>query len=435
MKFYTKLDNSFEKKNICFLQRYSWNDWWIWETKYGLYYYDSNEKIHDIGTIKIGAVDDKLVKNVSNDHKHPDLPESFSHLTSDFFSIGLSEIFYINLQQFGDIFRQDVLFSLNDIAFSPKIYEEKRQLPITQSSLMREMSHLSVVGRLRNLANGNAKLTEFDFSYRIFSDKFNEDSTVLDFMVDPDSFPPSNIHVITGRNGVGKTHLFKNMLSILKNGETRQGDFGEFFTGEENKINEIFSNVISVSFSAFDEIQIDDENDINYSQLSENGISHKYIGLKGMTTIKDFFEENKIKIGVDEEKLKEKIIIHKTEEKLAEDFIKSLRRCKSFGRYNRWKLILSILESDPLFAENNLTKMLDSKDINGEGFYIEAKKIFKRMSSGHSIVLLTITKLIEFIEEKSLILLDEPEGHLHPPLLSAFTRAISILLRQKMLLL
>ena len=80
---------------------------------------------------------------------------------------------------------------------------------------------------------------------------------------------------------------------------------------------------------------------------------------------------------------------------------------------------------------NNLTNILESKDVEGKNFYERAEKIFKRMSSGHSIVLLTITKLIEVIEEKSLILLDEPEGHLHPPLLSAFTRALSILLRQK----
>lgn len=50
------------------------------------------------------------------------------------------------------------------------------------------------------------------------------------------------------------------------------------------------------------------------------------------------------------------------------------------------------------------------------------------MSSGHAIVLLSITKLIETVEEKTLILLDEPESHLHPPLLSAFIRALSDLL-------
>src|SRR5690606_23527220 len=39
-----------------------------------------------------------------------------------------------------------------------------------------------------------------------------------------------------------------------------------------------------------------------------------------------------------------------------------------------------------------------------------------------------ITRLVETVEERTLVLLDEPEGHLHPPLLSAFTRALSDLL-------
>lgn len=50
------------------------------------------------------------------------------------------------------------------------------------------------------------------------------------------------------------------------------------------------------------------------------------------------------------------------------------------------------------------------------------------MSSGHAVILLVMTKLVATVEEKTLILLDEPESHLHPPLLSAFIRALSNLL-------
>jgi predicted ATP-binding protein involved in virulence len=39
-----------------------------------------------------------------------------------------------------------------------------------------------------------------------------------------------------------------------------------------------------------------------------------------------------------------------------------------------------------------------------------------------------MTKLVESVGEKTLVLIDEPESHLHPPLLSAFTRALSQLL-------
>ena len=60
-----------------------------------------------------------------------------------------------------------------------------------------------------------------------------------------------------------------------------------------------------------------------------------------------------------------------------------------------------------------------------------AGKKMSLMSSGHKIVLLTMTKLVDTIDEKTLVLMDEPESHLHPPLLSAFTRALSELLQDR----
>jgi predicted ATP-dependent endonuclease of OLD family len=58
----------------------------------------------------------------------------------------------------------------------------------------------------------------------------------------------------------------------------------------------------------------------------------------------------------------------------------------------------------------------------------QAGRLFRRLSSGHKIVLLTITKLVERVEERTLVLIDEPEAHLHPPLLAALIRAVSDLL-------
>jgi predicted ATP-dependent endonuclease of OLD family len=55
-------------------------------------------------------------------------------------------------------------------------------------------------------------------------------------------------------------------------------------------------------------------------------------------------------------------------------------------------------------------------------------KTFNALSSGHKIVLLTLTRLVEKVEERTLVLIDEPEAHLHPPLLSAMIRAISELM-------
>ena len=56
---------------------------------------------------------------------------------------------------------------------------------------------------------------------------------------------------------------------------------------------------------------------------------------------------------------------------------------------------------------------------------------FMSLSSGHKVVLLTITSCVAEIEERSILFLDEPENHLHPPLLSALIRTLSDLLRKR----
>ncbi len=93
-----------------------------------------------------------------------------------------------------------------------------------------------------------------------------------------------------------------------------------------------------------------------------------------------------------------------------------------------WLEAIAKLESDANFEDMKLGH-LASQDVDAA--LIDAETRFKKMSSGHAIVLLTITKLVEAVEEKTLVLIDEPESHLHPPLLSAFIRALSDLLSTK----
>jgi predicted ATPase len=154
---------------------------------------------------------------------------------------------------------------------------------------------------------------------------------------------------------------------------------------------EFFSRVVSVSYSAFDPfIPYEERTYPNYS----------YIGLK-----------------------KVEVETTKSHNDLAEEFFNSINHCFRVGKKEKWVKGVKSLESDPIFAEINITQIVDN-ELNKEAII----KLFKRLSSGHSIVLLTITKLVEKIEEKTLVLLDEPEAHLHPPLQSAFIRALSDLL-------
>lgn len=113
---------------------------------------------------------------------------------------------------------------------------------------------------------------------------------------------------------------------------------------------------------------------------------------------------------------------------MAGEFVGSVRACLQGARSARWLRSLETLEADPIFKEAEIAGTLAEIYREETDFDEKARLLFDRLSSGHKIVLLTIARLVETVEEKTLVLLDEPEAHLHPPLLSAFIRALSDLL-------
>ena len=89
---------------------------------------------------------------------------------------------------------------------------------------------------------------------------------------------------------------------------------------------------------------------------------------------------------------------------------------------------MRILEADPLFSGLGLSHLAE---LDAETIEDRAGDIFETASSGHKIVLLTLTRLAELVSERTLVLIDEPEAHLHPPLVMALVRAISDLLAKR----
>ena len=53
------------------------------------------------------------------------------------------------------------------------------------------------------------------------------------------------------------------------------------------------------------------------------------------------------------------------------------------------------------------------------------------MSTGHKISVNIVVQLVSVLQQRSLVLIDEPESHLHPPLLAALMRGISIALEAR----
>lgn len=374
----------------------NWDDWFMYSTTFTLAVVDTAGEIETIGSVKIGQRG--LLPSGENDYpdnaivRRPNLAIEFDNLGDDYFSLATDENYYESLNQLREELKVEVLTSLRDCAFNLDYYEEFKNEQVMIKSLMRGIDEDNVRGRFHRLAKGNAILTAYNFSY---SYSLHPQSTIkLDYSVSPNSFPPSNVHVLIGRNGVGKTTFLSSMINTLVSvDQNKIKGLLEFPFGDK------FSGLVSISFSAFDDFEPPSVND------RREGISYHYVGLK--------------KQG-DVERLPKSI------DDLANDFYKSLKKCRLGLRKYRWAQALASLESDPLFSSAGIsTWCLD------DSYDSKVLKIFKNLSSGHKIVLLTIAKLVEFVDEKTLVLLDEPEAHLHPPLLSALIRSLSDLLFQR----
>lgn len=385
---------AYNAKSKAYLIWDNWNDYSFY-TLYHLIYVDENSKQYDIGAVKIGYFSQKELD------RKLDINYSFEELGPEFFSLGQSDEYYEALNNLGAEIRDEILTALKDIAKLPDIYERAINENVTKISLLRSISQTSVIGQFRRLANGGVKLT--DYSFKFISPKIKGSSTSIDlsFQVVPEVFPPTNIHILIGRNGVGKTHLLNNMINSLMDESSNK--FGYFVSEISEDKREIFANLTSVTFSAFDETEPKEER-----KDKTKGIQFSYIGLKRIQTSTEKNSSPKSTIM------------------LRNEFFKSLNACIISARTNRWKKSIEMLESDPNFKEANINDLIDIKD--DEERKNMAFEVFKRLSSGHKIVLLTITRLIETLQERSLVLIDEPEAHLHPPLLSAFTRTLSELL-------
>lgn len=382
------------EKNLFFMSRDNWDDF-SFKTSFDAFYFDSEGARIQIGPVKIGFIGMESATRVFDS-----IPKDFSSLPEDFFSLGQSEEYYEHIAELGGNLRCEILSSLNDIAYKIELYDNVKNEAVTKKSLMRDISQFSLKYQLNRMANGGARLTNYSFSYST-PEPVTESAVSaisLDFSVIPGSNPPTNIHVLIGRNGTGKTHLIQNMIKSIQMDDPVYGLFKYDNTPLSARNDEQFANILCVAFSPFD--------DFSSTFCADNKIPYTYIGLEKESTNLFTTIENQ--------------------------FWEALFSCMSNPqKKQRWLNTIEILKSDPAFSESQIEYFaagFQDNKINDEKVEPTIKKVFSRLSSGHKVTLLIITCCVNKLEERSIVFMDEPENHLHPPLLSAFVRAFSYLL-------
>jgi predicted ATPase len=391
--------------NKVFLVKDRWDDWAKYQTQFQVVVFDKEGNRYEPGSVKIGHVGLLPSQTVESGKRVPALEKDFETLSEGYFSLGQGENYYETLNTIPEDLRLALLNDLKDCAWDLDLFDAVKDEEVMRESLLRDVWEESVRNRLHRLSLGDARLTEFQFEYMFPGDEGDGQQPVLQFHVKPESQPPTNIHILTGPNGVGKTRCLQFMAKSLLCKPNPIDPAGEFHFLGSNIDECSFTGLIFVSFSAFDDFEL--------PKSEHSGIRSYMVSLR----VKEQDDQD----GVSPEEAEESTIV--PAENAAVRFRKSFQKCRQGLRSERWQAAIRTLETDSLFAEEAITDLLREPE-----WQSKAESLFSGLSSGHAIVLLTITRLVELVDERTLVLIDEPESHLHPPFLSAFIRSLSDLL-------
>ncbi|AJC66936.1 AAA family ATPase [Dickeya zeae] len=365
---------------------YRWNDFGFVTTFF--LYISQNQRILRIGELKIGFIgqtEEIETRNLIED--------DITELADNFFSLGQDPEYYNNLANLPQELKIEILKTLKDLVHNYSRLDDLEDELVFQKSLSRYVS-VSSIEQFKEILYGNDH-------QKIFGLKLNLGCNVdPEFNVYPDSRPPTNIHVLIGRNGVGKSHLLRTIVNNIdkKNGIITNNN-GSHVSASD------FGLLLYFSLSIFDKPFKDAV--FNDGDFKSNQAKKRYIGIFDYTNgnLKDL------------------------ENDLAQEFYDALYSCLYGSEIKKrlWSKAVKSLEVDVNFKELKLSGL---ENIPQENLEKQSVDFFKSLSSGHSAVIYNLIHIIELVENKTVCIFDEPENHLHPPLLSAFIRTLSDILSE-----
>lgn len=263
------------------------------------------------------------------------------------------------------------------------------------------------------------------------------DPLVIDFDAPRDPFAmgldddalPDRVAVLVGRNGSGKSTLLSRLARILHASQRdRAGDtLRTLGTIDPPGIG--FTRVVNVAYSAFDAFRVpgvDISEQLQIAEETGKGIGrYHYVGLRDISReltshrgVGDIDGDEILPDGPD----RLERVIFKTSEKLSQEFGAVVASIFEQGRHDLFAEVCSVLASDGSLA--------DLGDHPASTIANDAVGSFRKWSTGHKIALHLVASLVARTEPKSIVLIDEPESHLHPPLLAALMHAVRVILRR-----
>lgn len=390
MQFIVGTPRITEENNIVFLRPNTrWNDF-SFVTEFYATFVSDNDFI-PLGEVKIGFSAQTEDIDTYQTLQHP-----FQELPGNFFSLGQHPEYYENLRNALTPHELTTYLSaLKDIVYDDNIFEIAYRERVFTESLSRFVSISTIKGQFKEILSTGVALKSYGFTYT------HEEGECITFQVNPHSKPPTNVHALIGSNGVGKSHILRRIANTL---DKKEGSLKKL-NGDPISAYD-FGQLIYMSLGVFGNPL--ESVDFNDSKLRKDQTKKKYIGIYKQDTgqLKNIATE------------------------MAKEFAESLFNCLKGPKTKHDKLrnALKLLDAGTNFQSIEFEELsqLDSK----EQIIAKASSIFASLSSGHASVLYYITSIVEIIEDRTICLLDEPENHLHPPLLASFIRTLSGILSE-----
>jgi ABC-type lipoprotein export system ATPase subunit len=415
-----------------YLEKDDWNDYGFCTT----YHLHTAKGLTPKGNQYIGPIS-IMKKGQKKGEKYVLPAKEFESLPGNFCSVSLSVDFYRNLidvLQYDDryLFRNSLRLVMGQ---DSPLYMDFKDEPCFINSLLRDATidndilkmgnwYLFGVGSVYNLLSKPLKiklnniLEPFELNFSPLSENI-----------------PSNICVFVGNNGSGKsTALYKIAKLLYASPKDR--------TSLSEKIGKIiepsdvgFSRLIMMSFSAFDNFVLPGLSLGGDYQLIKDGMERFdgrfiFCGIRDVKReFNELLEEKREKV---EDKSERQDIIHlKDVNSLSEEFVKALEKISSDSeRTKLWynfvdevakKQSLLMVDLEPFKRVDSIEVMLG---------YSEWTKKFRTLCTGHKFLLHSLAHLIACCEKNSMVIFDEPENHLHPPLLSFMIAEMRVVLNK-----
>lgn len=331
-----------------------------------------------------------LLKIISIDSKSTtlSLPYQLTKLGKEYCSLGEKIDYYKSIKKiFGNKYLT-ILKAFNDVAFFPQISEYFENSSDFKNSLIRFDGQEQLMRQARYIIDNYDLSNLYSFEYLYKPSYSNDiDPLKIPFNFNDNAILPNRIYTLIGENGVGKTQLVSKLPIDLANHVL------DTFTPRIP----LFSKVIAVSYSVFDDFKIPE---------SSSKINYIYCGLR-------------------QERNGEKYTLTKGD--LKERFFNSIQKVQKSERFDRW---CEIVEN---FFLNNTVDQWKTWNESEFKYELNITKIsdsLDKFSSGQSIFVFVLTEILANIRYDSLIIFDEPETHLHPNAISQLINSIHLLVKK-----